>query len=87
MSLLITILLGALVGWLASIIMKKDGRMGWVANVVCGIVGFWLGGALFGAFFPGGAELAFGFSLGGFIASLLGACIVIWLYFLLIDRS
>ena len=44
MGLLITLLVGALVGWLASMLMKTNNQMGAVANIVVGIVGAWLGG-------------------------------------------
>ncbi len=48
MSWLVTFVIGGVVGWLASIIMKTNDQMGWIANVVVGIVGsvlgFWLAG-------------------------------------------
>ena len=50
MSWIITIVVGGIVGWLASIVMKTNAQMGLIANVVVGIVGsslgFWLAGAL-----------------------------------------
>jgi uncharacterized membrane protein YeaQ/YmgE (transglycosylase-associated protein family) len=50
MSLIITIIIGGIVGWLASIAMKTNAQMGWVANVVVGVVGslvgIWLAGLL-----------------------------------------
>ena len=58
MSWIITIVVGGIVGWLASIVMKTNAQMGLIANVVVGIIGsslgFWLAGALglaaYGAF-------------------------------------
>jgi uncharacterized membrane protein YeaQ/YmgE (transglycosylase-associated protein family) len=48
MSWVITLIVGGIVGWLASIIMKTNAQMGIVANVVIGIVGsllgYWLAG-------------------------------------------
>lgn len=44
-----TIVIGGLVGWLASLFMKTHAQMGLVANVVVGIVGSWLGFWVFGA--------------------------------------
>jgi uncharacterized membrane protein YeaQ/YmgE (transglycosylase-associated protein family) len=38
MGLIMTLILGGIVGWLASIVMKTDARMGLVANVVVGAV-------------------------------------------------
>ena len=50
MNWLVTIVVGGIVGWLASIFMKTNAQMGIIANVVVGIVGsslgFWLAGLL-----------------------------------------
>jgi uncharacterized membrane protein YeaQ/YmgE (transglycosylase-associated protein family) len=48
MSLLMTIIIGGIIGWLASILMKTNGQMGILANIVVGIVGSYLGGAIAG---------------------------------------
>ncbi|MEE4238016.1 MAG: GlsB/YeaQ/YmgE family stress response membrane protein [Anderseniella sp.] len=50
MGLIMTLIIGGIVGWLASIVMKTDARMGLVANVVVGVVGsmlgYWVAGLL-----------------------------------------
>jgi len=50
MNWIITIVVGGIVGWLASIVMKTNAQMGLIANVLVGIVGsslgFWLAGVL-----------------------------------------
>ena len=46
MSLLMTIIVGGIIGWLASILMKSNAQMGILANVIVGIVGSFLGGAI-----------------------------------------
>jgi uncharacterized membrane protein YeaQ/YmgE (transglycosylase-associated protein family) len=46
MSLLITVIIGGIVGWLASILMKTNAQMGLLANVIVGIVGSLLGAAI-----------------------------------------
>jgi len=50
MDIIITLIVGGVVGWLGSLIMKTDAQMGLVANIVVGIVGsfvgFWLAGQL-----------------------------------------
>ena len=50
MNWIITIIVGAVVGWLASIIMKTNAQMGAIANIIVGIVGsslgFWVAGLL-----------------------------------------
>ena len=48
MSWIVTIVVGGIIGWLASIVMKTNAQMGIIANVLVGIVGsslgFWLAG-------------------------------------------
>ncbi|MEJ2753506.1 MAG: GlsB/YeaQ/YmgE family stress response membrane protein, partial [Chloroflexota bacterium] len=46
-NLVLWILLGAVAGWLASMIMGRDAQMGALANIVVGIVGALIGGFLF----------------------------------------
>ena len=50
MDLIISLVIGGIVGWLASIILKTNAQMGWIANVLVGIIGsalgFWLAGML-----------------------------------------
>ena len=49
MSLLATIIIGGIIGWLASILMRANSQMGILANVIVGIVGSFLGTAIVGA--------------------------------------
>jgi uncharacterized membrane protein YeaQ/YmgE (transglycosylase-associated protein family) len=48
MNLIVSLIIGGIVGWLASIVMKTNAQMGLIANVIVGIVGsamgFWLAG-------------------------------------------
>ena len=46
MNLLLQLIVGGVVGWLASIVMKTNAQMGMIANVVVGIVGAGIGGWL-----------------------------------------
>jgi uncharacterized membrane protein YeaQ/YmgE (transglycosylase-associated protein family) len=50
MDWLVTVIVGGVVGWLASIVMKSNAQMGLIANIIVGIVGsalgFWLAGQL-----------------------------------------
>ncbi|PWB78292.1 MAG: GlsB/YeaQ/YmgE family stress response membrane protein [Holophagae bacterium] len=43
MNVLITIIIGGIIGWLASLIMKTNAQMGILANIVVGIIGSFLG--------------------------------------------
>ena len=50
MNLIISLIIGGIVGWLASIVMKTNAQMGMIANIIVGIVGsalgFWIAGLL-----------------------------------------
>ena len=50
MSLIISLIIGGIVGWLASIVMKTNAQMGWIANVLVGVggsvLGYWIAGLL-----------------------------------------
>jgi uncharacterized membrane protein YeaQ/YmgE (transglycosylase-associated protein family) len=67
MNWIISLIIGGIVGWLASIVMKTNAQMGWIANVLVGvtgsILGFWLAGLLGAA--PAGGALRFVVALGG----------------------
>ncbi len=76
MSLLVTLILAALVGWIASMIMKTDAQMGAVANIVVGIVGGLIGNLLFGFIAPA-TPTSNGLNLGGVLVGVLGACVAI----------
>ena len=47
---IVTLIVGVVVGWLASMLMKTNAQMGAIANILVGIVGsslgFWLAGVL-----------------------------------------
>lgn len=75
MGILLTIIVGAIIGWLASIIGKTNDQMGCLWNVVIGIVGAALGHWLARFIFTDVS--ATGFSLGGFFISLGGAVLLV----------
>lgn len=71
------IVFGALVGWIASIIMKSNASMGALANIIAGIVGSFVGGWVMSLF---GQEVAQGqFNIPSMLTAILGACIVIFI--------
>lgn len=74
MGLISSILLGALAGWLASIIMKKDAQMGALANIVVGILGGVIGNFVAGF---AGIQATSNWSIGGIGISVLGAVILL----------
>ena len=69
---LITLIIGGVVGWLASILMKTDGQMGLLANIIVGIIGSFVGFALAGAMNIGADG-----AVGRWIISIAGASLLI----------
>jgi uncharacterized membrane protein YeaQ/YmgE (transglycosylase-associated protein family) len=76
MGLIIWLIVGGIIGWLASMIMKTDGQQGIILNVVVGIVGALIGGWLIAPLIGGSTGTA-GFDVMGFIAALIGAVILL----------
>jgi uncharacterized membrane protein YeaQ/YmgE (transglycosylase-associated protein family) len=74
MYILLWLLFGAIVGWLASIVMNKNRSMGLIANIVVGLIGSALGMWLMGVFGFGPVDA---FSFAGFIVSVGGAALLI----------
>ncbi len=71
MGILLWIVFGALVGWVASLVMKTDAEQGMFLNIVVGIVGAVVGGWLMSVVGESGVG---GFDLYSFLVALLGAC-------------
>jgi len=77
MNFIIWIVIGGLIGWAASIVMKTDAQKGVVLNVVVGIVGALVGGWLLSPLFGTGTINQNDFSLASLVVSLLGAIILL----------
>jgi uncharacterized membrane protein YeaQ/YmgE (transglycosylase-associated protein family) len=72
------LLFGALVGWLASLVMRTDAQQGLLLNIVVGIVGAFLGGLVFNFLGIGGGTINnSNFSLGALLVSFIGAVILL----------
>ncbi|MGT2811940.1 GlsB/YeaQ/YmgE family stress response membrane protein [Streptococcus minor] len=65
-----SLIVGGLIGLIAGAITKKGGSMGWIANIIAGLVGSSVGQGLFGSWGPSLAGMAL-------IPSILGAVIVV----------
>ena len=76
MGLIIWLIVGGIIGWLASMIMKTDAQQGILLNVVVGIIGAFIGGWLIAPLI-GGSTGTDGFDIMGFIAALIGAIILL----------
>lgn len=77
MNIIIWLVVGGLIGWLASLMMKTDGQQGIILNVVVGIVGAMLGGWLISPLVGVGTINQDSFSLGALVVSFLGASILL----------
>lgn len=77
MNFIIWLIVGGLIGWVASMLMRTNGQQGLILNIVVGIVGAFLGGLLLAPMFGTGTINQNDFSLGGLGVSLLGAVILL----------
>jgi len=77
MNFIIWLVVGGVIGWVASLLMRTNGQQGIILNIVVGIVGAFLGGWLLAPMFGAGTINQNDFSLGGLAVSLLGAVILL----------
>lgn len=77
MNIIIWLIMGGLVGWVASIIMGTNAQQGIILNVVVGIVGALIGGWLVGPLL-GAGSINEGFSIMSFVVSLIGALLLLF---------
>lgn len=74
---IVWVLVGAVIGWLASMVMNTNRSQGFLLDVIVGIVGAVLGGLLLAPLFGGGTINQGDFSLSGLLLSFLGAIILL----------
>jgi len=77
MGLIILIVVGGILGWLASMVMRTDGQQGLFLNVVVGIVGALLAGFLLNPLIGGGNIMNGDLSASSLIVSFLGAVVLL----------
>ena len=82
MNILLWLLLGALAGWVASLIVKTD--QGILLDIVVGIVGAFLGGFLFNLF---GAAGVTGFNIYSILVAIVGAVVLLFILKLVLGRT
>jgi len=70
-GIIVWLIVGGVVGWLASLVMRTDGQQGILLNIVVGIIGAFIAGLIFG----GGINQAI--TVTTFITSLIGAIILL----------
>ncbi len=72
------LLFGALVGWLASMVMRTDAQQGALLNIAVGIIGAFLGGLVFNLLGAGGSNINNNdFSIGALLVSFVGAVVLL----------
>ncbi|HWR55493.1 MAG TPA: GlsB/YeaQ/YmgE family stress response membrane protein [Negativicutes bacterium] len=76
MGIISWIIIGALAGWIASMITGKNEEMGAVANIVVGIVGGFIGGLVMNLL--GGSGVT-GFNIWSLLVAVLGSVILLWI--------
>ena len=74
---IVWLVIGGLIGWAASLVMRTDGQQGIFLNIVVGIVGAALGGWVISPLVGVGTINQGAFSVGALVVSLLGAIILL----------
>ncbi len=77
MNFIIWLVVGGVIGWLASLMMRTDAQQGVILNIVVGIVGALLGGWLISPLVGLPTINQNAFSLGAMAVSLVGAVILL----------
>lgn len=76
-NLIVWLVVGGVIGWLASLIMKTDGQQGVILNIVVGIAGAALGGLVISPLVGMGTINDDAFNIGALVVSLVGAVILL----------
>jgi len=86
-SLIAWVIVGGIAGWIASIIMKTDEQMGCITNIIVGMIGSLVGGAIVVLLTTGRIDLlntSFNdLNLASILISILGAVVFLWVVKLL----
>ena len=77
MTWILIIIIGGVLGWLASIVMRTDAQQGILLNIVVGIIGAILGGLLLAPLIGGGSITEGNFDIRSLLTSFLGAVILL----------
>jgi uncharacterized membrane protein YeaQ/YmgE (transglycosylase-associated protein family) len=77
MNLIIMLIVGGIIGWLASIVMRTDGQQGLFLNIVVGVVGAILAGVVITPFLGGAPITSGAFDIKSLFVSFLGAVVLL----------
>ncbi len=79
MNIIILLIVGGLIGWVASMIMRTDGQQGIILNIVVGIVGSVLAGFVVTPLIGGASIMSGGITVTTVVVSLLGSIVLLGL--------
>jgi uncharacterized membrane protein YeaQ/YmgE (transglycosylase-associated protein family) len=74
-TLIVWVIVGAIAGWLASIVMKTNGQQGLIQDIIVGVVGGVIGGFLFNTLGVGGAVT--GLNVTSVVVAFVGAIVLL----------
>ena len=77
MTLILVLVVGGVIGWLASIVMRTDAQQGILLNIVVGIVGALIAGVLITPLIGGAPITSGAFDFMSLLASFLGAVVLL----------
>jgi uncharacterized membrane protein YeaQ/YmgE (transglycosylase-associated protein family) len=77
MNFILWLIVGGIIGWIASMIMRTDAQQGIFLNIVVGIIGSLLAGWLITPLVGGSTINQGNFSLSGLLISLVGAIVLL----------
>lgn len=77
MNIILIIIIGGILGWLASLVMRTDAQQGLLLNIVVGVVGAILGGLLISPLLGDAPITSGSFDIGSLVVSFLGALILL----------
>jgi uncharacterized membrane protein YeaQ/YmgE (transglycosylase-associated protein family) len=87
MGLISWLIVGAIAGWLAGMLVKGDESMGIIGHIVLGIIGALVGGFLVGLILPGGRDYINGINIETIVVATIGAVIAVVLWNAVLGRS
>jgi uncharacterized membrane protein YeaQ/YmgE (transglycosylase-associated protein family) len=74
---IVWVIVGGILGWLASLVMRTDAQQGTLLNIIVGIVGAFVAGLLLTPLFGVSTINEGNFSLAGLLVSLIGAIVLL----------
>lgn len=85
MSIIAWLVVGAIAGWVATMVVPGDEGFGWLGGLIAGIIGAMVGGFLFGLL-TNDQDYMDGISIGTIVAAIVGAIIVVFVWNMIAGR-